>query len=75
MDKSGNELRKVNVGFFSSARRLMMAGDYICFMSPLETERDVIESETSNGVIFYNHKQNEMRVQYFDERIENSIVQ
>lgn len=72
MDKSGNELRKVNIGSFSSARRLMIAGDYICFMSPLETERDVIKSEASNGVIFYNHKQNEMRVQYFDERIENS---
>lgn len=73
MDKSGKMIQQINIGPFSNCnRRLVKAGDFICFMSPFDPEINPEFSERSNGVIFYNYKTNELRVQYFDNEIENS---
>lgn len=72
-DKTGKMVKQINVGPFSNCnRRLVKAGDYICFMSPFDPEINPEFSERSNGVILYNYKTNELRVQYFDNEIENS---
>jgi hypothetical protein len=73
MDKNGKMIQQINIGPFSNCnRRLVKAGDFICFMSPFDPEINPEFSERSNGVIFYNYKTNELRVQYFDNEIENS---
>lgn len=73
MDKTGKMIKQINIGPFSNCnRRLVKAGDYICFISPFDPEINPDFSERSNGVIFYNYKTNELRVQYFDNEIENS---
>lgn len=73
MDKEGNILRQINIGPFTNCnRRLIKAGDYVCFMSPFETEILRSFTERSNGIILYNFNTNDLRVQYFDKEIENS---
>lgn len=73
MDKEGNLQKQINIGAFTNCnRRLIKAGDYICFMSPFETEILRSFTERSNGVILYNYKTNDFRIQYFDKEIENS---
>ncbi|MBQ8791666.1 MAG: hypothetical protein IJZ51_10175 [Ruminiclostridium sp.] len=73
MDKEGNLQKQINIGAFTNCnRRLIKAGDYICFMSPFETEILRSFTERSNGVILYNYKTNGFRIQYFDKEIENS---
>ena len=73
MDKTGKMIKQINIGPFSNCnRRLVKAGEYICFMSPFYPEINPDFSERSNGVIFYNYQTNELRVQYFDDEIENS---
>lgn len=73
MDKNGKMIQQINIGPFSNCnRRLVKAGDFICFMSPFDPEINPDFSERSNGVILYNYKTNELRVQYFDNEIENS---
>lgn len=39
MDKNGKMIKQINIGPFSNCnRRLVKAGDYICFMSPFDPE-------------------------------------